>query len=66
MEDKSEIAGLTADVVAAYVGNNPVPATQLAELIGSVHSAFTAAALGGVEEPKVPTKPAVPVRRSGA
>ena len=64
MEDKSEIAGLTADVVAAYVGNNPVPATQIAELIVSVHGALTAAASGGVEEPKAATKPAVPVRRS--
>ncbi len=57
MEDKSEIAGLTADVVAAYVGNNSVPATELAQLIGSVYRALAAAATGVLEEPQAATKP---------
>ena len=64
MADTSEIAVLTTDVVAAYVGNNSVPATELAQLIASVHGALNAAASGALEEPQVAAKPAVPVRRS--
>jgi len=64
MEDKSELAALTADVIAAYVGNNSVPAAELGQLIASVHGALTAAAMGVSQEPQVAVKPAVPVRRS--
>ncbi|MCC2651397.1 MAG: transcriptional regulator protein, partial [Microvirga sp.] len=31
------LVGLTADVVSAYVSNNPVPADQLPVLISSIH-----------------------------
>ena len=55
---------LTADVVAAYVSNNPVPASELSNLISDVHSA-----LGRVSgTPEVPPaekqKPAVNPKRS--
>ena len=40
MEDKNvRFIELTADIVSAYVGNNPVPAAQLPELIASVSGA---------------------------
>ncbi|WP_027146089.1 MucR family transcriptional regulator [Mesorhizobium sp. WSM3626] len=45
--------GLTADIVAAYVQNNPVPTTGLPDLIASVH-----AALLKLEQPVVAVKPA--------
>ena len=35
---------LTADVVAAYVSNNPVPAGELPNLIADVHAALGASA----------------------
>ena len=39
MEDKSiRFIELTADIVAAYVRNNPVPAAQLPDLIASVNA----------------------------
>jgi predicted transcriptional regulator len=63
-EDKSAIVELTADIVAAYVGNNAVPAADLPSLIADVYQAL-AAATGGVKEKEVvEEKPAVPVRRS--
>lgn len=56
---------LTADVVAAYVSNNPVPASELGNLIADVH-----AALGRVNRateepaPAEKPKPAVNPKRS--
>ncbi|WP_192258198.1 MucR family transcriptional regulator [Mesorhizobium caraganae] len=55
---------LTADVVSAYVSNNPVPVGDLPALIGQVHAALKGTA-GSVsaEEPLV-VKPAVPIKKS--
>ena len=39
---------LTGEIVAAYVSNNPVPSSELPNLIQSVHSAVTALASGAV------------------
>lgn len=46
----AERAELTADVVSAYVSNNPVPVTNLPELIASVH-----ASLSGLILPAAPS-----------
>ena len=58
--------GLAAEVVAAYVSNNPVPKSDLPDLILAVHSSL--ARLGSEPEraqPQVEAKsPAVPIRRS--
>lgn len=56
---------LTAEIVAAYVGNHVVPAGDLASLISDVHSALsntssTEAPVVVVEKPKPP----VPVKKS--
>jgi predicted transcriptional regulator len=40
---------LTADVVAAYVSNNPVPVGELPNLIADVHAAL--GRVGGAAEP---------------
>ncbi|TPL99844.1 MucR family transcriptional regulator [Mesorhizobium sp. B2-3-10] len=45
--------GLTAEIVAAYVQNNPVPTAGLPDLIASVH-----AALLKLEQPEIAAKPA--------
>jgi predicted transcriptional regulator len=56
---------LTADVVAAYVSNNPVPVGELPRLIGDVYTALRqvngSAAPAEVVEP---LKPAVPIKKS--
>jgi predicted transcriptional regulator len=55
---------LTADVVAAYVSNNPVPVAELPNLIADVHSALGRVG-GGVEKaPVEKQKPAVNPKRS--
>ncbi len=52
---------LAAEVVAAYISNNPVPKGDLPDLILAVHSSLTR--LG--REPEVEGKPpAVPIRKS--
>jgi len=55
---------MTAEVVAAYVGNNPVSSADLPLLIGDVYAALLKA--GGKETDGVlsRTKPAVPVKKS--
>ena len=55
---------LTADVVAAYVSNNPVPAAELPNLIADVHAAL--GRVGGAAEAPVAEKqkPAVNPKKS--
>ena len=55
---------LTADVVAAYVSNNPVPVGELPNLIADIHAAL--GRVGGASEPAPvdKQKPAVSARRS--
>ncbi len=62
--DKTEMAVLTAEIVAAYVGNNVVPVSELPALIKDVHTAMAGVVEGAVEEPKEELKPAVSIRRS--
>jgi predicted transcriptional regulator len=54
---------LTADIVAAFVSNNALPAVELPALIESVHAALAKAA-GKAEESAALQAPAVPVRKS--
>ena len=63
-ELKSTLAQLTADIVAAYVGNNSVPAEELPEVIAEVHGALAGASGAAVSAVKSDIRPAVPVNRS--
>ena len=58
------LVGLTADVVSAYVSNNPVPADQLPVLIGSIHQSLLQLAAGAQAPAAEPQKPAVPIKKS--
>lgn len=67
METKNnEIVGLAADIVAAYVGNNPVPVTNLPNLINEVYRALSGAVdtAGEKSVDDSDLRPAVPVKRS--
>ncbi|MCG6113644.1 MAG: MucR family transcriptional regulator [Mesorhizobium sp.] len=55
---------LTADVVAAYVSNNPVPAGDLPNLIADVHSALGKVGTTSEQAPADKPKPAVNPKRS--
>ena len=55
---------LTAEVVSAYVSNNPVQASDLPDLISNVHSALQGTNGESAQEPAQKQKPAVPVKKS--
>lgn len=69
-EDLDQLAGpdeslrLTADIVASYVSNNKVEASELPELIRAVFGAIGALAEGEQEKDQEKLKPAVPVGKS--
>jgi len=67
MEDNTSGATyieLTAQIVSAYVGNNPVPSHDLSALINQVHSALTRVSSGQSDAPSEPLKPAVSIKKS--
>ena len=55
---------LTADIVSAYVSNNPTPASEIPALIGQIHAALQRVSTGRAETPLEPAKPAVSVKKS--
>ena len=64
MESKSELVEFAADIVAAYVGNNSVPATELPSLINDVIKALNGAVSAGGEVALEEVRPAVPIKKS--
>jgi predicted transcriptional regulator len=61
---EEELLRMTADVVAAYVSNNTLPTTQLAEVINAVYGSLKSLEGHVAEPPPEPVKPAVPIRKS--
>ena len=55
---------LAADIVSAYVSNNTVSASDLAGLIGEVHSALVRVSNGASDVPTEAPRPAVSVKKS--
>lgn len=62
----AQLQQMTAELVAAYVAYNPVPAADLPALIGDVHSALARLDSQVEAEVSEPQKPAVSVRKSVA
>jgi predicted transcriptional regulator len=63
-ENVSNYIELTAEIVSAYVSNNPVPAGEMSALISQVHQALTRVGGNQAEAPLEMLKPAVAVKRS--
>lgn len=65
MDNDVDILRLSAEVVAAYVGQNTVSQAAIPDLIRTVHEAFATLNNAG-EAPRPPekAKPAVPISRS--
>ena len=55
---------LTAEIVSAYVSNNPVPAADMPGLINQVHTALMRISGGHSDSQPEPLKPAVSVKKS--
>jgi predicted transcriptional regulator len=65
MTETSETVALAADIVAAFVSNNSVAATELPSMIQSVYRALNEAASGvKPQEAAPPLTPAVPIKKS--
>jgi predicted transcriptional regulator len=58
-----DVLRLTAEVVAAYVRNNPLPAGDLPQVIRAVHGSLTGLETDGSGGGEMP-KPAVPINKS--
>jgi predicted transcriptional regulator len=63
-EASADFAGLSADVIAAYVSNNSVPQADLPNLIATVHAALKTAAEGKQEPAMIALEPPVSVKKS--
>ena len=66
-EKSVDFVELAADIVSAYVSNNPVPPAELPQLIGRVHGVLLQVASGRAPEAKAaaqPLQPAVPIKKS--
>ena len=57
-----ETVSIAADIVAAYVSNNPLPVAELPKLIGDIHGALKGIGAAAIE-PVVTQEPAVSVRK---
>ncbi len=62
--DNTVLVELTAEIVSAYVSNNPVSTVDLPNLIGEVHSALGRLGSGVVAAPAEKQKPAVSPKKS--
>ena len=55
---------LTANIVSAYLSNNPTPASDIPGLISQVHAALLRVSSGRADMPSEPAKPAVSMKKS--
>lgn len=61
---KTELVGLTAEIVSAYVSNNDVVATDLPALILDIHQALSRATNNSAPVEREELRPAIPIKRS--
>lgn len=64
MSDKENLMTLTADIVAAHVGNNNVSVSDVPTLIEKVYASLAGIGQGPAEAPAEEQKPAVSIRSS--
>ena len=62
--DENELLRMTAEIVAAYVGNNSLSANQVPEIVRTVGAALRQIEKGANGSEKTVGKPAVPIRKS--
>lgn len=59
-----ELVELTADLVSAYVSNNPVPVADLPGLVAQVHASLKSLQAGSPQQEPEKLTPAVSIRKS--
>ncbi|RVA85590.1 MucR family transcriptional regulator [Mesorhizobium sp. M7A.F.Ca.US.006.04.2.1] len=58
-----DTVSIAADIVAAYVSNNPLPVGELPKLIGDIHAALKGIGTPAIE-PVIKQEPAVSIKKS--
>ncbi|MDX2204235.1 MAG: MucR family transcriptional regulator [Hyphomicrobiaceae bacterium] len=61
---KADLVSLTAQIISAYVGSNPVAKEDLPGIIGDVHEALSRAAVHPGQPEREELKPAVALKKS--
>jgi predicted transcriptional regulator len=64
MENQRDLVRLAAEIAAAYVSANPVPAQELPALIRTVHNALREVSGVSALQPEVAPEPAVSIKKS--
>ncbi|WP_136617763.1 MULTISPECIES: MucR family transcriptional regulator [Mesorhizobium] len=62
-DDQTDLVSIAADIVSAYVSNNPLPPGELPKLIGDIHAALQRFGTPLAPAPVKP-EPAVSIRKS--
>ncbi|ESX24125.1 MucR family transcriptional regulator [Mesorhizobium sp. LSJC264A00] len=62
-QDKTDFVSIAADIVSAYVSNNPLPVAELPKLIGEIYGALQGIGKA-VAEPIVKQDPPVSIKKS--
>jgi predicted transcriptional regulator len=62
-DSQLDTLSIAADIVAAYVSNNPLPVGELPKLIGDIHAALQGIGTP-VTEPVIKQEPAVSIKKS--
>jgi predicted transcriptional regulator len=60
----TELLELTADIVSAYVSNNPLPVSELARVIADTYASISKLQAAPEPQPEEKRAPAVPIKKS--
>ena len=63
-DERDQVLELTAEIVAAYVSNNPIAATEISALISDIHAALMRVAGAPSDRALIGLQPAIPVQES--
>ena len=63
-ESRTDLLEMTADIVAAYVSNNPLPVSELARVIADTYAAVSKLQEASAPQPEEKSEPAVPIKKS--
>ncbi|WP_421916838.1 MucR family transcriptional regulator [Mesorhizobium sp.] len=63
-EANADLLAMTADIVSAYVSNNPLPVSELARVIADTYAAVSKLHGPSSPQPEEKSEPAVPIKKS--
>ena len=61
---RTDLLELTAEIVAAYVSNNPLPSSEIGRVIADTYAAISNLHGRGAPPPEEKSVPAVPIKKS--